>query len=37
MVVQERVDAAILGERRIAAVAEQVEVERLIGLPLTMA
>src|SRR5438270_9803184 len=37
VVVQYRTDAAILGEQRIAAVAEQVEVERLVGLLLAVA
>ena len=32
IVVQDRAEAAVLGEERIAAVAEQVEVERLVGL-----
>src|SRR6266511_1144503 len=30
-------EAALLGEQRIAAEAEQVEVERLVGLPLVVA
>ena len=37
IVVQDRADAAVLGEQRIAAVAEQVQVERLVGLPFAVA
>jgi hypothetical protein len=37
IIVQDRAEAAILGEERIAAVAEQVEVERLVGLLLAVA
>src|SRR5947208_112390 len=37
IVVQDRADTAILGEQRIAAVAEQVQVERLVGLLLAVA
>src|SRR5262249_20100637 len=37
IVVQDRADAAVPGEQRVAAVAEQVEVERLVGLPLVVA
>src|SRR5262249_23256908 len=37
IVVQDRAEAAVLGEDRIAAVAEQVEVERLVGLLLSVA
>jgi len=37
IVVQDGADAAILGEQRIAAVAEQVQVERLVGLLLAVA
>src|SRR6266540_5461292 len=37
VVVQDRADATILGEQRIAAVAEQVQVERLVGLLLAVA
>src|SRR5439155_16320831 len=37
IVVQDRAGAAILGEQRIAAVAGQVQVERLIGLSLGVA
>jgi hypothetical protein len=37
VVVQDRAEAAVLGEQRIAAVAEQVQVERLVGLPLAVA
>src|SRR5258708_4454017 len=37
IVVQNRADAAVLGEQRIAAITEQVEVERLIGLLLAAA
>jgi hypothetical protein len=32
IIVQDRADAAILSEQRIAAIAEQIEVERLVGL-----
>jgi hypothetical protein len=37
IVVQDRADAPALGEQRVAAVAEQVEVERLIGRLLVVA
>jgi len=37
IVVEDRADATILGEQRIAAVAEQVQVERFIGLLLAVA
>src|SRR5438034_8996711 len=37
IVVEDRAEAAILGEQRIAAVAEQVQVERLVGLLLVVA
>src|SRR5438445_10363554 len=37
VVVEDRAEAAILGEQRIAAVAEQVQVERLVGLLLVVA
>src|SRR3990170_993074 len=37
IVVQNRAEAAVLGEQRIAAVAEEVQVERLVGLLLTVA
>ena len=37
IVVQNRAEAAVLGEQRIAAVAEQVQVERLVGLLLAVA
>ena len=37
IVVQDRGDPAVLTERRIAAVGEQVEVERPMGLPLAVA
>jgi hypothetical protein len=37
IVVQDRAEAAVLGEQRIAAAAEQVEVERLVGLLLAVA
>ena len=37
IIVQDRADAAVLGEQRIAAEPEQVEVERLIGLLLAVA
>src|SRR5205809_1971558 len=37
VVIQDRADAAILGEQRIIAVAEQVQVERLVGLLLAVA
>src|SRR5438105_15092187 len=36
IVIQDRTGAAILGEERIAAVAEQVKVERLVGLLLAV-
>src|SRR4051812_46563803 len=36
IVVQDRADAAAPGEQRVAAEPEQVEVERLIGLPLAV-
>src|SRR5207253_10235446 len=32
IVVQDRADAAVLGEQRVAAVAEQVQIEGLVGL-----
>src|SRR6266568_7178673 len=37
VIVQDRAEAATLGEQRIAAVAKQVQVERLIGLLLAVA
>src|SRR5436305_87500 len=37
VVVQDRADAAILGEQRAAAVAEQIQVEVLVGLLLAVA
>src|SRR5947209_3261763 len=37
IVVQDRADAAVLGEQRIATVAEQVQVERLVRLLLAVA
>src|SRR5438309_1435745 len=37
IVVPDRAEAALLGEQRIAAVAEQVQVERLVGLLLAVA
>src|SRR5262245_60823488 len=37
IVVQDRAEAALLGEQRIAAVVEQVQVERLVGLLLAVA
>jgi hypothetical protein len=37
IVVQDRADATILGEQRIAAIAEQVQVEGLVGLLLAVA
>src|SRR5262249_45211046 len=37
VVVQNRANAAALGEQRVAAVAEQVEVEVLVGLLLAVA
>jgi hypothetical protein len=37
IVVQDRADVAVLGEQGIAAQAELIEVERLIGLPLAVA
>ena len=37
IVVEDRADAAVLGEQRVAAVAEQVQVERLVGLLLAVA
>src|SRR3954469_8330898 len=37
IVVQDRSDAAVLGEQRVAAVAGQGEVQRLVGLLLTVA
>ena len=37
IVVQNRAYALILGEQRVAAVAEQIEVERLAGLLLAVA
>ncbi len=37
IVVQDRADAALLGEQRIAAVAEQVEIKELVGLSLVVA
>ena len=37
IVVQDRAEAAVLGEQRVAAVAEQVPVERLVGLLLAVA
>jgi len=37
VVVQDRADATVLGERRTAAEIEQVEVKRLAGLPLAVA
>src|SRR5687767_11272378 len=37
IVVQDHAGAAVLGEQRVAAVAEQVEVERLVGLLLAVA
>src|SRR5437867_142154 len=37
IVVQDRAEAAVLGEQRIATVAEQVQVEGLVGLPLAVA
>jgi hypothetical protein len=36
-VVQDRAEAAVLGEQRIATVAEEVQVERLVGLLLAVA
>ena len=36
VVVQDRADTAVLGEQRVAAVAEQVEVERLVSLLLAV-
>ncbi len=37
IVVQDRGHASVLGEQGVAAEAEQVEVERLVGLPLVVA
>src|SRR5262249_40643250 len=37
VVVEDRADAAQLGEQRVAAVAELVQAERLVGLPLAVA
>src|SRR2546425_1154833 len=37
IVVQDRAEAAVLGEQRIAAVADEVEVECLVGLSLAVA
>src|SRR5262249_34215290 len=37
VVVQDRADAAVLGEQGVAAESEQVEVERLVALPLAVA
>jgi hypothetical protein len=37
IVVQDRAEAAVLGGQCIAAVAEQVQVERLVGLLLAVA
>jgi hypothetical protein len=37
IVIQDRAEAAVLGEQRTAAVAEQVQVERLVGLLLAVA
>ena len=37
IIIQNRAGAAALGEQRIVAVAEQVEVERLVGLLLVIA
>jgi len=37
IVVEDRADATILGEQRIAAVAEQVQVERLVRFLLAVA
>src|SRR5262245_25198798 len=37
IIIQDRAEAAVLGEQRVAAEAEQVEVERLIGLFLAVA
>ena len=37
IVVQDRADATLLGEERIAAVAEQIQVKRFMGLPLAIA
>src|SRR5262249_32655434 len=37
VVVQDRAEAAVLGEQRIAAQVEQVQIERLVGLTLVVA
>src|SRR5262245_56309152 len=37
IVVEDRAEAALLGDQRVTAVAEQVEVERLVGLLLAVA
>ena len=37
IVVQDRAEAAVLGEQRVAAAIEQVQVERLVGLLLAVA
>ena len=37
IVIENRSDAAVLGEQRVAAQPEQVEVERLVRLPLVVA
>jgi hypothetical protein len=37
VVVQDRADAAFLDQQRIAAVVEQVQVKRLVGLSLAIA
>ena len=37
ILIQYRADVALLSEQRIAAVAEQIQVERLVGLPLAVA
>ena len=37
IIVQDRGDAAVLGEQQIAAVAEQIQVEVLVGLLLAVA
>jgi len=37
IVVQDRAEAAVLGEQDIAAEAEQVEIERFVGLLLAVA
>src|SRR5262245_31508418 len=37
IVVQDRADAAALGEQRVTAIAKQVQVKRLVGLLLAVA